>query len=535
MQNREWWKDAVVYQIYPRSFYDGNDDGVGDIQGIIQKLDYLNDGTQNSLGIDALWISPIYPSPMKDCGYDIQNYIDIDPLFGNLDDFKVLLAEAHKRGIKILMDLVLNHTSDQHPWFQESRDKNSDKADWYIWHPGINGKKPNNWICGLELKNAWWWDEKRGEYYLGTFTRFQPEVNFRNPELKKEMYNVVKFWLDLGVDGFRMDVVNWFIKDDQFRSNPLSLKAFPDLFQHHLYDRNRPETHEICKDIRSIADSYSGDKMLVGEIYVDDASEAASYHGKHLDELHMAFNFNFMFQRWSAKKFYQSIERWYQALPEGAWPNFTLSNHDYFRHYSRYKKGAHSDQRAKLAITMLLTLRGTPFLYYGEEIGMENTPVPRQKAMDPLERFPLIPGRARARTPMQWSAEVNAGFSSRTPWLPVNKNYPQKNVSSQSHQPYSLLQFYKKILWLRKETEELKSGDIEFVHRGEQNLLSYLRTQKDSYWIILNFSSHSRKVDLAASSYTNVLNQELCRNNITIEKYGFRILKKKPEEDSSGQ
>jgi alpha-glucosidase len=479
-----WWKEAIVYQIYPRSFCDSNGDGVGDLEGIRGKLDYLKD-----LGINAIWISPVYPSPGKDCGYDISDYTDIDPLFGSLEVFKRLLSDAHEKGIRILMDLVINHTSDQHPWFIESREGNTNKRDWYLWHKGKNGKRPNNWVATLELTNAWWWDELRQEYYLSTFTRNQPELNWRNPEVKSEIFKVLKFWLDLGVDGFRMDVVNWYIKDDQFRDNPWSLKLFPDLFQKHIYDRNRPETHDICREIRTLADSYPGERMLVGEIFTDNAEEAASYHGKNLDELHMAFNFHFMYQFWGAKRFYKSIVRWYQALPEGAWPNFTLSNHDYIRHGTRYRWGKFTERRLRLAITMLMTLRGTPFLYYGEEIGMENTPVPKGQAMDPLERFPLIPGRARARTPMQWSPEKNAGFSSGMPWLPINQKFSKVNVETESQDPGSLLNYYKNVIELRQSNDSLRKGDFRFLLNAHADLLVYERSfEGKKAIVILNFA-----------------------------------------------
>lgn len=479
-----WWKEAIVYQIYPRSFSDSDGDGVGDLEGIRQKLGYLK-----SLGVNALWISPIYPSPGKDCGYDISDYVDIDPLFGNLEVFKRFLADAHAHGIKVLMDLVINHTSDEHPWFVESRTGNTHKRDWYLWHPGKNGKKPNNWIATLELTNAWWWDEARSEYYLSTFTRNQPELNWRHPEVKAEIFKVLKFWLDLGVDGFRMDVVNWYVKDAEFRDNPWSLKLFPDLFQKHIYDRNRPETHEICQEIRRLADSYAGDRMLVGEIFTDNAEEAASYHGKNLDELHMAFNFNFMYQFWSARRFYRSIVRWYSALPEGAWPNFTLSNHDYIRHFTRYKWGKYSVPRAKLAALMLLTLRGTPFLYYGEEIGMENTPVPKGQAMDPLERFPLIPGRARARTPMQWTAGKNAGFTTGVPWLPINKKHTSVNVETQDKDPGSILSFYKKLIPFRQGNSALRRGDLRFLLENHPQLIAFERTDgEQTVRVVMNFS-----------------------------------------------
>ena len=484
--DQDWWKETIVYQIYPRSFRDSDGDGVGDLEGIRSSLGYLK-----TLGVGAIWVSPIYPSPGKDCGYDISNYVDIDPLFGNLEAFKELLRDAHALGIKVLMDLVINHTSDEHPWFIESREGNTHKRDWYLWHPGKNGKRPKNWIATLELKSAWWWDEKRKEYYLSTFTRQQPELNWRHPEVKEAIFEVIRFWLDLGVDGFRMDVVNWYVKDAEFRDNPWSTKLFPDLFQKHVYDRNRPETHEICREIRKIADSYPGGRLLVGEIFTDNAEEAASYHGKNLDELHMAFNFNFMYQFWGARRFYRSIRRWYDALPDGAWPNFTLSNHDYIRHFTRYKWGKHSVPRARLAATMLLTLRGTPFLYYGEEIGMENTPVPKGRAMDPLERFPLIPGRARARTPMQWSGESNAGFTTGTPWLPVNRKYSAVNVRLQEEDPDSLLQYYRNLISYRQNHEALVKGNLRFLLQDHPRLIAFERTWGDQrIVVVLNFAHH---------------------------------------------
>lgn len=271
-----WWEKGVIYQIYPRSFMDTNNDGIGDIKGIISKLDYLNDGTSNSLGVDAIWISPIYKSPMKDFGYDISDYQGIDEIFGSLADFKALLKAAHQRNIKIVMDLVLNHTSDEHPWFIDASSRiDSPKRDWYIWHKNTD-KKPNNWVSLFEMRNAWWLDNRTNEYYLGTFTRHQPELNLRNSEVKKEIYNMIRFWLDMGVDGFRLDVVNWFIKDDKFHNNPWKLSFNPMDVQNHIYDRNRPEAHDICKEIRALIDEYE-DRMLVGEIYTTDTSEAVSY------------------------------------------------------------------------------------------------------------------------------------------------------------------------------------------------------------------------------------------------------------------
>jgi len=528
-----WWKKGVIYQIYPRSFMDSNNDGVGDIKGIISKLDYLNDGTENSLGIDAVWISPIYKSPMKDFGYDISDYGDIDAIFGSMDDFKLLLQEAHKRNIRIIMDLVINHTSDEHPWFIESRkSKDNPRRDWYIWHED-RGKKPNNWVCSFEMKNAWWFDNHTKEYYLGTFTRHQPELNWRNPDLRKAVYEMIGFWLDLGVDGFRMDVVNWYIKDDQYRNNPWKLSFNPIDVQKHLYDRNRPETHDICKEIRVITDQYE-DRMLVGEIYTNDAGEAVSYHGKGNDELHMAFNFSFLFQRWSARGFYKNITEYYNLLPADAWPNFTLSNHDQPRHYYRYRDGKYTDARAKVAAALLMTLRGTPFIYYGEEIGMTCEKIARKDLQDPLGKkgWPVIRGRDAERTPMQWDDSQYAGFSKAKPWLPVNSDYRHKNVNAQSKDKNSLLTFYKSLIWLRKRSNALSIGDLEFIDKEPGEVLIYKRKYGDEEVnVVLNFSKRHQAVNIDKEGKERLLlgthrneGEEVSLNKLDIQPYEVLII-----------
>lgn len=527
-----WWKTSVIYQIYPRSFKDSNGDGIGDLQGIIEKLDYLNDGTERSLGVDALWISPIFPSPMKDFGYDISDYQDIDALFGSLDDFKTLLEAAHKRGIKIIMDLVINHTSDEHPWFVEAKQNlDNPKRDWYIWQT----RKPNNWFSYFEMHSAWWQEQQTSAYYLGTFTKHQPEVNWRNPDLKEAMYNVIKFWFDLGVDGFRMDVVNWYIKDHNLRSNPWKLALHPPQIQKHIYDRNQPETHEICKEMRHIADTYDGDKVLIGEIYTNDLQEAVSYHGRN-DELHMAFNFNFLFQKWSAKAFYDSISAWYKALSDDNWPNFTLSNHDQPRHYYRYKKGHETLPRAKVAVAMMMTLRGTPFIYYGEEIGMTNRRIKKSQLQDPLgiKGWPIIKGRDGERTPMQWNASPHAGFSSSNPWLPVHENYISKNVARQSADSTSLLSFYRQLIWLRKKTTCLTAGSISFITTNPKNILIYKRMyHEETCMILLNFSSKTIPIPyIIEGDYVSLLgthieaNQTICWHERAIMPYEIIIAKK---------
>lgn len=497
MKEGRWWEKGVIYQIYPRSFMDSNDDGIGDIKGIISKLDYLNDGTENSLGIDAIWISPIYKSPMKDFGYDISDYRSIDPSFGTMEDFKLLLEEAHKRNIKIIMDLVINHTSNRHPWFVESKkDKDNPKRDWYIWHEGRGNKKPNNWISLFEMKSAWWLDNNTKEYYLGTFTKYQPEVNWRNPELKAAMYDMIRYWFDIGVDGFRIDVVNWFIKDDLYRNNPWKISFNPPDVQKHIYDRNRPETHEICREIRKIADEYE-DRLLVGEVYTNDTKLAVSYQGNGKDELHMTFNFNFLFCKWDAAEFYKRIKEYYSMLPEGAWPNFTLSNHDQPRHYYRYGEGKYSDSRARVAAALIMTLRGTPFLYYGEEIGMTNGKLLKKDLQDPVGKryWPFISGRDGERTPMQWNREENSGFTGGKPWLPVNSDYKDKNVELQYKDKDSLLSFYRSLIWFRKNSKALSIGDIEFVIDDPKDVLVYRRKYgNEQMLVILNFSSTNQNV-----------------------------------------
>jgi glycosidase len=501
----KWWERAVFYQIYPRSFMDSGGDGVGDLPGIESKLDYLA-----ALGVDALWISPFYPSPMADFGYDIADYCGVDPLFGDLAAFDRLLAHAHGKGIRVIIDLVINHTSEEHPWFVEARSsRTAPKHDWYIWKPirrGILGRyvRPNNWVAQFELASAWWPNEATGEYYLGTFTRNQPEVDWRNGELRQAMYAAIRFWLDRGVDGFRMDVVNWYVKDSEFRSNPRNLVANPDLFQRHVYDRDRPETHDVCREIRAIADSYPGDRVLVGEIFCRDPAQAASYHGAKLDELHMAFNFDLLYRRWSARAFRESIKRWYAALPAGAWPNMTFSNHDQPRHIWRFRtrSAAETEARARVAAALLLTLRGTPFVYYGEELGMTQAKLAREELRDPLgvKTWPLALGRDGERTPMQWSSAPSAGFTSGLPWLPVNPDYIGRNVAAEEADPMSLLSWYRQLIALRKGSAALTSGDIEFLDGDDGAILSYVRTFNGERVVVaLNLTSRFRPIPAAAA------------------------------------
>ncbi len=497
---QHWWEEAVFYQIYPRSFADSNGDGIGDLPGIVSRLDYLAE-----LGINALWISPFFTSPMKDFGYDVSDYRDVDPIFGRLEDFRELSAAAKSRGIRIVLDLVANHSSDAHPWFVEARSsKDNPRHPWYLWVPDT-GRPPNNWIAIFELRSAWHRNPATGERYLGTFTRHQPEFDWRLREVREAFYDIMRYWFDLGVDGFRLDVATGFIKDDRLRSNPFSFKAIPDFFQRHIYDRNRPEVHEIFRELRSVADEASKkgeEKVLIGETHGSDVALAASCHGQHGDELHMAFNFDFLNRPWKAAAFRASAERWYASLPEGAWPNFTLSNHDQPRHVWRYRSRDPrvTAARAQVAAAMLLTLRGTPFLYYGEEIGMSCFRIPRKRLVDPIGivTWPKgFIGRDPERTPMQWDRSENAGFGAGEPWLPPNPDYLDRNVEDQLADPLSLLSWYRRLLALRASRQELRSGEIRFLDLDTDVLAYERRLGRLATIVLLNFSKRARPVDIA--------------------------------------
>jgi alpha-glucosidase len=500
---RQWWEDAVFYQIYPRSYADSNGDGIGDLEGIRGKLGYLE-----TLGIDALWISPFFKSPMKDFGYDVSDYRDVDPMFGSLGDLERLIADAKRRGIRIVLDLVANHSSDEHPWFLEARSsKESPRHGWYLWVPG-RGRAPNNWKAIFELGTAWHPNPATGERYLGTFTRHQPEFDWRNAGLREAFYEIMRYWYDLGIDGFRLDVATAYLKDPQLRSNPFSFKAIPDFFQRHIHDRNQGEVHEIFREMRAVADA-AGERVLIGETHGQDPALAASCHGKAGDELNMAFNFEFLYRPWGARAFRQSAERWYAALPEGAWPNFTLSNHDQPRHIWRYRgRGASAasvtEGRARIAAAMLLTIRGTPFLYYGEEIGMDCERLPRSALRDPLGKatWPLRSlGRDPERTPMQWDGSANAGFGAVRPWLPVNPDYRSRNVAAQEGDPDSLLSWYKALIALRRSTPALREGDIRFLDLHPE-VLAYERQAQAGgrILVLLNFASARRTVRLESGA-----------------------------------
>jgi alpha-glucosidase len=497
MSDWVWWRDGVVYQIYPRSFMDTGGDGVGDLEGIRRRLDHLA-----WLGVDAIWLSPFYPSPMADFGYDVSDYCDVDPQFGTLADFDRMLKDAHAHGIKVVIDWVPNHTSDRHPWFLESRSSRDDpKRDWYIWRDGKpDGSPPNNWYS-MFGGSAWEFDPATSQYYMRSFLREQADLNWRNPELVDAMHRVLRFWLDRGVDGFRTDVGHRLQKDPEFRDNPPNLgvaeehrKGF--LGQIHQHDENHPDVHDTFRAIRRVLDAYP-DRMMVGEIGINDPAELVKYLG-HGDELHLSFYFPFLYSGWDAAAFHKQIEGIETAIRADGWPTWVLSNHDLPRHASRYDDPKLGDARARTAALMLLTLRGTPFLYYGEEIGMRNVTIPVEKMQDPLART-LHPNLCRdgERTPMCWEPGPSAGFTlSQHPWLPLGPQPPGTDVASQRDDRNSLLWLYKDLLAFRRAHPALHRGS----HRAlavPADVLAYERRCGDEVArVALNFASEARTVAL---------------------------------------
>lgn len=502
----EWWKKSVFYQIYPRSFADSNGDGVGDLPGIVVKLDYLA-----GLGIDAIWLSPIYPSPMHDFGYDITDYRGVAPVFGRMADFDRLLGQAHAKGIRILMDLVVNHTSSLHPWFVESRSsRSSAKRDWYVWHDGKKGRPPNNWRS-VFAGRAWQWDEGTGQFYLHSFLKEQPDLNWRNPAVQNAVFDEIRFWLDRGVDGFRLDVVNLYVKDALFRSNPFGIGRYPRPYdmQTHLYDCDQPELHGILRDLRALMNSYP-ERTTVGEVMVKapgNARIAASYLGDGTDELHMTFDFTLLNLPWDPRRMFRQIESWYSFMPAEGWPTIVFSNHDVPRSFSRYGRKHHAE-KARLVALLLLTLRGSPFIYYGEEIGMEDGRVARGELRDPvgLRYWPLNKGRDPARTPMQWTPDRNAGFTTGTPWLPIPPLHATTNVARQEMDPASLLNFYRTLIRIRRENPCLSVGSWNVLQRGEDGLIGFERKEDGArIAIIVNMAGKRKTARYDGSIYGRVI------------------------------
>ena len=523
----EWWQSAVFYQIYPRSFADGNGDGIGDFAGMIEKLDYLKD-----LGIDAIWLSPHYPSPFVDCGYDVSDYMNVAPEYGNIQEFKRFLDGLHERGMHLILDLVLNHTSDKHPWFIESSsDLKNPKRDWYVWKKGKGDQPPTNWYSAFG-GSAWELDPRTNEYYYHFFFKEQPDLNWNNPEVKKAMFDAVRFWLDMGVDGFRLDAVGTIFEDEHYFNHTATLnhdelirleltiknleeqanvtQSWMKMFQ---YQHDMPEVHELMRELRQVVDEYEH-RVLVGE------TDDISFYGNGMDELHLVFNFPLMkVPQLTASHVKTNQADRLKQLPAGAWPCNTLGNHDSPRVYSHYGDGEHNSLQARLNLTLLMTLRGTPFLYNGEEIGMSDYLLNDPKLFKDrlsLEYAKIIKqlqalsdkeatfigaekGRDKCRTPLQWSGEVNAGFcpAGVTPWLPVNPDFQKGvNVADELKNPNSLWRYYQKLLNFRKNSSALTMGDYHLLDQLPGDVLGFTRACSDETLVVLlNFGGTDQKIE----------------------------------------
>jgi alpha-glucosidase len=492
----EWWKTGIIYQIYPRSFQDSDGDGIGDINGIRRRLPYLRD-----LGVQAVWISPIFVSPMADFGYDIADYRGIEPMFGTMADFDALVTEAHALGLKIILDLVPNHTSDQHEWFRDSRSsRTSAKRDWYIWRDGRDGGPPNNWISNFG-GSAWQWDEATGQYYYHAFLSEQPDLNWRNPEVRAAMHDVLRFWLDRGVDGFRVDVIWHLMKDPDLRDNPENpgyMPGQPDisrLLQEHSADH--PDVHDVIVELRRVVDEYS-ERVLIGEIYLP-LDRLMAYYGRDLDETHLPFNFQLLQTAWNAREVARVVEEYEAALPPGGWPNWVLGNHDQPRIAARV-----GEEQARVAAMLLLTLRGTPTMYYGDEIGIGRVAIPPERVQDPWEKNEagLGFGRDPQRTPMQWDAGEHAGFSTAEPWLPLTDDWRLRNVTALTGNEQGVLSLYRTLIRLRAEHPALVLGSYEPVTVTDQVLVFARRDDNETVVVALNFSGERQTLTLPRAGLT---------------------------------
>ena len=482
MSASPWWQRAVFYEIYPRSFQDSDGDGVGDLAGIVRRVDYLS-----WLGVDAVWICPFYPSPMADFGYDVADYVGIDPLFGTMADLDRLVATLHERGIRLILDFVPNHTSDQHPWFQEARAaRESARRDWYIWRdPAPDGGPPNNWVSQAG-GSAWAFDDPTGQYYYHAFLAQQPDLNWRNPAVRAAMYDVLRFWLARGVDGFRVDVLWHLIKDADFRDDPLNpdYRAGQPDFRRVLarYSADQPEVLEIAQEMRRVLAEYPGERLLIGEIYLP-VERLVAYYGADLGAVHLPFNFNLMWAPWQPAAIMRLIESYEAVLPPGGWPSWVLGNHDQMRIASRV-----GPAQARVAMMLLLTLRGTPTLYNGDELGLENVPIPPERVRDPfgIRQPGTGQGRDPERTPLPWDGSDRCGFTAGEPWLPLGEGAAARSVEAQKADPGSMLALTRALLELRRRQPALSVGDWRRVD-VEGDVLAYTRTWvKRRITIVLN-------------------------------------------------
>ena len=503
-----WWQTGVIYQVYPRSFQDSDGDGVGDLPGMLRRLDYFR-----ALNVDVLWLSPIYPSPMLDFGYDIADFCAVAPLFGTLEDFDRLLAETHARGMKLILDYVPNHTSDQHAWFMESRSsRDHPKRDWYVWRdPAPDGGPPNNWISVFGGP-AWTLDEATGQYYMHQFAPYQPELDLRNPAVLEAMLGVARFWLERGVDGFRLDAIHMLVEDAGLRDEPRN-ESWDGVHPHdelsHLYTQDQPETHAFIRTLRSLVDSYStpeSERILLGELYLP-LERLMDYYGERLDECHLPLNLNLTYAPWDAAQVRELVGKYEGLLPPGAWPNWVLGNHDQHRVATRVGR-----ENARAAHLLLLSLRGTPICYYGDEIAMRNVPIPVEEMQDPQalgkpESADKV-GRDPERSPMQWDASPNAGFTAAgaEPWLPVSRNYARVNVAAQEQDPTSMLAYFRALTALRRASPALQVGEYTPLATAAGEVFAYRRDVAGERMVVaVNFGGEARTLDLSAAGERGTL------------------------------
>jgi alpha-glucosidase len=531
-EGHQWWQHAVFYEIYPRSFADSNNDGIGDLKGITSKMGYLHD-----LGVDAIWISPCFPSPQVDFGYDVSDYENIDPMYGTLADFDRMVAEGKKHHVSIILDFVVNHTSDQHAWFLDSKSsKTAPHRDWYIWRDGKGpGQPPNNWIS-IFGGSAWKFDPTTTQYYYHFFYAGQPDLNWRNPAVEKAMLDTTRWWYKRGVAGFRLDAVDTMFEDPALHDNPVlpGTNKQGDPNQENKYNAKLPEMHDVLRKLRTVADETGA--VLIGETWTSNIDQLKEYYGPHgNDELQMPMDFMFTgVNKLSPPEFRRQI-----ALVDaaGGWPVFVISNHDIVRSYNRYGDGQNNDAIAKLMGAFYLTLRGSPIMYYGEELGMENNdPKRKEDVKDPIGRtgWPKEIGRDGERTPMQWNTGANAGFSTKDPWLPVPPSYKTHNVATESKDPHSVLSMYKKVLALRHTNEALLEGSYTALNEDDANVMSYLRSYKGKAVLVaLNMSASPQKATFnladkgfsAASLKTLVATPQSSAkgSEVTLEPFGVFI------------
>jgi alpha-glucosidase len=504
-----WWRDAVLYHIYVRSFADSNGDGIGDLPGILAKLDHLKGG-DNHLDVDAVWLSPFYPSPQHDFGYDIADYLGVDSCYGTLRDLNRLIGEIHSRGMRVLIDLVLNHTSTAHPWFTESRmSKQSPKRDWYFWRPAArDGNPPNNWLSAFRsCGSAWTWDETSGEYYLSSFTPYQADLNLRHPQVLKAMWDVVRTWLDRGVDGFRVDVAHRIMKDPLLSDNPAELASEPRHVSHPTLRQNNfdhPDTFPLLAELRELVEAYGG--ALVGEVPIHDHQRLARYYGSERPGLHMLFSFGLWDIPWDASAFLAEVEATEASLPEAGWPCYALANHDIPRELQRYGADGRGDCRARVLAVFLLTARGTPCIYYGQEIGLK-PPGSSRIGTD-------VDGRDAARTPMQWDATGRGFGQTALPWLPFGPELDKRNVTVQVSDPDSMLSLYRRLVQLRSSHAALRRGRCRTAPTP-RGVYAYWREHEDErFLVVLNFVSAQRVVETGVPGLEPVLATQGARAHV---------------------